>query len=330
MLHIVFIADDNYIKFLAVLMMSIVKKTQKATKDDKKYSFHILSDFITEENHQKLRRFEEELCAIYPCEILTHIVENNEFKGAKAWGFEEAGANHLTYLRFYIADFIKAERCLYLDVDMLAMGDFRELFEMDLGDKFAAVVLDSLYLPKHTIPARNSSNEDILLNPNHHFNAGFLLLNVKKFKEADIKTGALNFLNDYAPTLCDQDILNILFADEILYLPLEYNFVRFSCEPHRIFKGDGENHTIRYTKEEHFKALKNLKIVHYNTNIKPWKYPDDMEDKLTVSFHKTWWDEALQTPIFSEELSLINQKLRRKWKWTFRRMRRRLKNLLRL
>ncbi|MCR6576927.1 glycosyltransferase family 8 protein, partial [Campylobacter insulaenigrae] len=236
----------------------------------------------------KINYFEQELNKIIPCKISIHKVKNNEFQNARAWGFEN-NKNHLTYLRFYIDEFINADVCLYLDVDMLVVDDISELFSLDLKDKFGACVLDSIYMPDHTIQAKNNE-ENIKLNPNYHFNAGFLLLNLKEWKKANIKKQALEFLKLYDPIFCDQDILNIIFKDKIYLLPLEWNFVRFSLMQNVTFKCEDENYMIRYTRKQHEYALSNLKIIHYNTDIKPWKFSHDFKDNsLVQSFHKTWW-----------------------------------------
>ncbi|WP_291952780.1 glycosyltransferase family 8 protein [Campylobacter sp.] len=304
MLNIVFCSDDNYIKYLSVLIYSIVKNINI----NNKINFHIISDFISKNNLNKISDFEQELNKIIQCKILIHKVKNNEFKNARAWGFENS-KNHLTYLRFYIDEFINADVCLYLDVDMLVVSDISELFSLDLKDKFCACVLDSIYMPNHTISARNNK-KDIKLNPNYHFNAGFLLLNLREWKKANIRKQALEFLKLYDPIFCDQDVLNIIFKDKIYLLPLEWNFVRFSLVQNATFKCECENYMIRYTRKQHEYALSNLKIIHYNTDIKPWKFSYDFEDNLVKSFHKKWWNYAFNTPIFQKELIELNMKLK--------------------
>ncbi|TWO27861.1 hypothetical protein ZA01_00880 [Campylobacter insulaenigrae] len=87
-------------------------------------------------------------------------------------------------------------------------------------------------------------------------------------EKSKYKKQALEFLKLYDPIFCDQDILNIIFKDKIYLLPLEWNFVRFSLMQNVTFKCEDENYMIRYTRKQHEYALSNLKIIHYNTDIK--------------------------------------------------------------
>ena len=64
--------------------------------------------------------------------------------------------------------------CLYLDVDMLALNDIRELFSLDMTDKVAGVIeifnIQGLY-------AKNPQDENFYFK-DFYFNAGFLLINL--------------------------------------------------------------------------------------------------------------------------------------------------------
>ncbi len=55
MYHIVFHADENYIKYTSVLIISIIKNTDpKNHFQNKPYSFYILNNFVGEETREKL------------------------------------------------------------------------------------------------------------------------------------------------------------------------------------------------------------------------------------------------------------------------------------
>lgn len=90
MFHIVFNADENYIKYLSVLLVNIIQNTDKTKifrdyigggvltqklqeKDEEEgYIFHILSDTLSQECQDKLQALQEQLSLIYPCEIRIH------------------------------------------------------------------------------------------------------------------------------------------------------------------------------------------------------------------------------------------------------------------
>lgn len=169
MFHIVFNADENYIKFSAVLITSIVKNTnlsksfkelcEQSPKDfiekyehlnydslsekeqKEGYIFHILSNFVSDETQKKLEKLCEELNLIYPCQIHIHIIDEKEFEH-----FPKSGAAYKTYIPYYRLKapfFVEdLQKCLYLDSDMLCLCDIRELFAIDLKDKILAVIND--------------------------------------------------------------------------------------------------------------------------------------------------------------------------------------------
>lgn len=322
MFHIVINSDEKYIKYTAVLLYSIVKSSVNFTtqevdrevgKNREKYIFHILTDFISPKTQQKLQKFQKQLNILYPCEISLHYVNQSVFEGLNKWGFEKK-QNYLTYYRLLLKHFLPKDLkiCLYLDVDMLVVRDLRELFTIDLGDNFAGVVLDSIFIKRHIIPSKNAQYQDIILNPNWQFNGGFLLINLQLWRSENIEQKALNFLQNYNPRFLDQDTLNVLFGDKTFKLGLEWNFVIFSTSNNAVFKGENEKYTVRYTRDEHNLALKNLKIIHYNTSLKPWKIL--IQDKKCMqNLHNQriykWWEYALKTPIFNTDIKMLKYQL---------------------
>lgn len=55
MYHIVFNTNENYIKYISALIIGIIKNTNpKNHFQNKSYSFHILSNFVSEETRKKL------------------------------------------------------------------------------------------------------------------------------------------------------------------------------------------------------------------------------------------------------------------------------------
>lgn len=237
------------------------------------------------------------------------------FEGLNKWGFERK-QNYLTYYRLLLERFLPKDldKCLYLDVDMLVVGDLRELFTIDLGDNFAGVVLESGFVGTHTIPSKNSSFpfQDIILTPTGYFNAGFIFVNLQAWRSGKIEQKALEFLQNYNPIYLDQDTLNVLFGENTLKLGLEWNFDVALTRENAIFKGENKEYTIRYTRAEHENALKNLKIIHYNTGSKPWKSLIKKK-KCKQNLHNErickWWKYALQTPIFGLDIKMLRFKL---------------------
>ncbi len=329
MFHIVFSADENYIKYTAVLIASIVKNTdsQQSFKDfcdtqvikgifshfgdydlsvvsnqsnaQEGYVFHILSNSVSEETKDKLNQLEKALSKDYPCQIIVHIMQESEFKVFPASG--AAHSNYLPYYRLKLGAFLEEsiEKCLYLDSDMLCLFDIRELFAIDLKGKVVAVVGDCGTKRRKIRYVESQVKHTHYFDANY-FNSGFLLINTKEYQQQNIwqKCENLASLCTYI-TAADQDLLNATIPqDMILKLPLAYNFQTINfC--YAICKDEQKNR-LNYTREEFTKSFKNPKILHYGE--KPWKYLKSYLDSGGKNISAIWWEYVKITPAFGEEL----------------------------
>ncbi|WP_334094423.1 glycosyltransferase family 8 protein [Helicobacter typhlonius] len=323
MFHIVFNADENYIKYLSVLLVNIIQNTDKTKifrdyigggvltqklqeKDEEEgYIFHILSDTLSQECQDKLQALQEQLSLIYPCEIRIHIVDDSIFAHFPKWGFEKQ-KNYIAYYRILLSRFVpeEIERCLYIDVDALILCDIREIFAMDLGEYIAAAVNSPL--PKGANAriepfilqsvSKNGEGFDMRKNLSCYFCSGFMLFNMSLYRANHIETQCFEFLQHYIPQCPDQDALNVALNEKILILPEEYGFLL--------------GHIYNKGFEAYTQILPNAKIVHYNNYAKPWRTPaqniqSHSKFVLFYPYYQRWWDIASQAPTFNKELKRI-------------------------
>lgn len=84
--------------------------------------FHIISDFLSDDSRVRFAHLAKDLSEIYPCEIKIHICDDVMFNG-----LPRLNGNYLAYFRFFIPRFMpqNCAMCLYLDIDMLVVGDLR-------------------------------------------------------------------------------------------------------------------------------------------------------------------------------------------------------------
>lgn len=140
--------------------------------EKKPYIFHILTDKIENQSEQKLNELEKNLNLKYPCEIQIHIMSDEDFQGKGKWKGSFV-ANFILKFDEVLSD--EVDKALCLDVDMFVFTDLRELFELDLKDKIAAVVYG-------------------YDNDRKYFNSGFVLFNVKEYKRLNLRKQALDYL----------------------------------------------------------------------------------------------------------------------------------------
>lgn len=199
MFHIFFSADENYIKFVAPLIFSIIKSTKSNQKfinfahsqnNDctEGYVFHILSaKAINSDSIQRLELLCAKLSNIYPCNVVNHAVNDKLFaeNNVPIWK-----GNYQAYLRFFIDNFLDPEvsRCLYLDVDMIVLDDIRRLWTVDITNATLMVA----HLPD-------------VFNQNF-FNSGFIFFNIKKWRENNYQSKCIDYTIKHRSL--DQDTLN--------------------------------------------------------------------------------------------------------------------------
>ncbi|CBG40340.1 glycosyltransferase family 8 protein [Helicobacter mustelae] len=287
MFPIVFNVNQEYMKYMAVLCFSIIKNTKPSENKDpshhrgtttlEPYCFYVLTDGVDQQTQDKIHALEASLSAIYPCKILLHIISDKDFKG-----LPKLNGNYLTYFRIKLASLLPQDlkTCLYLDVDMLCLSDIRELFCFSLQDAVLGAVLDADFKKSRIMPARDStkgSKKGFSLNVSCYFNAGLLLINLQEWRKQNIEQKCFDFLAQYHPICHDQDALNaVLDGNNIKLLPLAWNFMIHHLEAREYggnlcFQGEGRNPTSAYKRAEYEDARKNKKILHFLTNLKPWK-----------------------------------------------------------
>ncbi len=114
-------------------------------------------------------------------------------------------------------------RLLYIDSDMVILGDVRELWATDLAGNALAAVLDAY------INADEFADRWELPKGPRYFNAGLQLIDLTKVREGNLFSRALDFVvrNDEKLLLGDQDALNAVFWGRWTSLDPAWNVQRF-------------------------------------------------------------------------------------------------------
>jgi UDP-glucose:(glucosyl)LPS alpha-1,3-glucosyltransferase len=248
-LNVAYGIDKNFFLGCAVSITSIL-----LTNPNLSFSFHIFTNYIDDELENKL----EQLSCKYNTEITTYLVDDNNLSTlptTKNWTIA-------TYFRFIVADYFceKVDKILYLDADIICKGHLDELFTIDFDNNTAYVVTekDPIWWKKCAIR---------LDEPNlssGYFNAGFLLINLKKWQEFNVNSKALKLLSDsnLSPkfTHLDQDVLNLLLFNKVKYLDKKYN------------QQVNINYELKYKTKinGYFPITDETILIHYIGPTKPW------------------------------------------------------------
>ncbi len=297
--HIVFNVNDSYIKYLAVLCFSIIQNSKPHhVRDKKSYTFHLLTDGLLKDTKVKISQLQKRLNQIHPCRFIIYTLSDEDFVG-----LPKLCGNYLTYFRLKLGSFLPKEikKVLYLDVDMLCVGDIREIFEMDLGGRVLGAVIDAHYTHLRIMQNKDSHQEGLRLNVSTYFNAGLLFIDLEEWRSQKIEEQLFAFLKSYIPQWHDQDTLNAVLSDKLLILPLQWNFMLGHFEANYA-NFDGKYRTLAYSKETYLKAKQEAKIWHFLTPQKPWNHVIQDVNPGFIEYVKKYREIALQTPIFSYEL----------------------------
>lgn len=286
---IVFATDKFYLPYLSVAITSLIASSSK----DHNYDIVVLYTDIDNKNITKfLNSFHLKENFSLRFLNVTDIFDSMDVKDF----YIEIHVTLATYLRFFIGNLLlKYDKVLYLDCDILIKEDVYNLYAIDLeGHPIgAASDIREIY---HAFKNNNSSGRnwrDYLIDTlglkdyTSYFQAGVLLLDLDKFRKKDLQTKLLESLKRIKrPILSDQDILNSVLFNQVKYFQVNWNLewqLEFEYPQFRLDMPEK-------LKQEYIEALKNPKIIHYASPIKPWKNWGDF-----YNFSADWWLTARNT-----------------------------------
>lgn len=242
-LAIALASDDDYCRYLAVTMASILKNAAQEDILD----FYILDAGISPANKKRLTALQR----IKKFSIDFVKVDARPFEGMPILQ-KASHANVVTYYRFMLAELMpNLERVIYLDCDTIVLKSLQHVGEMPLENKCLAATGDqSTMIAAHK--ARTGMKPDSL-----YFNAGFMVCDLAKWRKEKMSEKffeARKRLDERKVfDFGDQDAMNLALEGKVLELPWVYN-------ANMIFWGDTK------TAKKH---ASELVIAHYISADKP-------------------------------------------------------------
>lgn len=268
---IFFSIDDGYAPYLAVALRSAIRNSSP----DRCYRAIILHTELSEENQMKLASLESPNFSIEFYQMK---------KGLEA--ITDRRSNYLRcdyftltiYFRLFIPKmFPELDKGIYIDSDVVVLGDLAELYDIELGDDYIGACNDKSVV--EVPPLARYMEECIGVDRSEYINSGVLLMNLKALRENKFDEHFLNLLNTYhfdsiAP---DQDYINAICNGRIRYLGEEWDAMPNDNAP----------------------ELEGAKIIHYNLFSKPWCYDD-------IQYEEYFWEYANESAYLSEIIEFKN------------------------
>jgi lipopolysaccharide biosynthesis glycosyltransferase len=204
MINVLFGLDEKYAKYCATTIISILQN-HKLHSDENKIHFFFIGN-LKKESKAKLISLKK----IQHFEYTFLEIDTSEFDGLPKL---PANITIAGYNRLMATELLPKEvsRIIYLDCDIVLNADIKHIWEIDINNYLLAAVRDKLY----------KDYKDT------YFNSGFMFLNLKELRDFDFYNKWKNYSkthpNIFELKFGDQDILNAITEDRIMFLSEDYN-----------------------------------------------------------------------------------------------------------
>lgn len=247
-----FAVDDNYVKFLSITLESIFDNASK----DYSYDVVVLNTGLKDESKELLNKYNNDYVNVIYFDLSEKL--NNVSKDLKVRDYYSKA----TYYRLFIQDlFPQYNKALYLDCDIVVLGDISKLYNHDLKNNLVGAIPDAAV--QITPEFIEYVNKGLGIKEEHYFNAGVLLMNLEGFRNYNLEKKFMKLLKTYTFEIAqDQDYLNVLTKDRVLYIDDSWNVMPL-----------GNN-------------VKPLNLIHYNLSFKPWKYDNIQYEEYFYKYSK--------------------------------------------
>lgn len=254
---IFFACDDRYAPYLGVALRSLIDHASPRYT----YRVYVLINTLSEDNRNNLQSMQNERTTV------EFVNVRDKLDGLGSMLHLRDYYTQATYYRFFIPDlFPQYRKGLYLDCDILVLGDISRLWRVDLGLDLCAAIPEEVMAQ---VPVFGDYVEQVLGIPREeYFSAGILLMNLAEMRRCRLEEAFVDLLGrrTYRVTQ-DQDYLNVLRFNRVHLLGTEWNYTAFPDSDHGPLP----------------------EIVHFKINWKPWHYEG-------VAFESYFWSYAEETP----------------------------------
>lgn len=258
MMHIAFCTDTNYIIPTGVAMISVCENNKEEI-----ITFHLV---ITDEATDNIDIKEKVKPLLDIAAKYSKMANVYRMPESRISEFVCNGTVYVTttaFSRIFLPEILDSsiKKVLYLDCDLICDGSLSDLWNITLPEDCPiGAIVDCNYASprKHQIAEIPSTAK--------YINSGVLLMNLDCWRNNNYIDLSVNVALDKRFPMLDQDLLNHLFYENILYLPIKYNM-----QIATLLDGIDNCHIDMAYYEEIKEACINPIIIHYLTANKPWK-----------------------------------------------------------
>lgn|GEM_PF-785359 len=257
-------SDENYAMPLAVMLFSLVSNIKTGTC----VHIYVLSLGITCETQNRLRDISQRSDIELTIDFIE--VDADRLDNLPLSGHIPAAS----YLRLFLPALLPEayDKVLFLDPDILIRNDITPLWDLDVNGYYLLAAPDPL-IPSISSVGGPYNWKAIGIPPdNLYFNAGVLLINLKKWREDNLTAKALKYVEENSGHLTyhDQEALNAVCYASWAEFDMMWNVLMVMLRKARATNPPSK--LQRYI-ESNFDDLWNRPaICHFASPIKPWTH----------------------------------------------------------
>lgn len=225
---------------------------------DVNYVFHIMLDT------DNIEQFEPQFKQLQRDDFKIDLISSSKTKGM----LPQSEQNKMTFQKCFAPYlFPQLDQVLWLDADLIvAKEGIDQLFQIELGDYYVAAAYD---VPIQYVEI----HEREICEVNNYFNAGVMMLNLKKIRKDGLdkvlEYDCLHYPSNLRSKLKDQPLFNYRFKQNVLWISQIYNNITYGA-------------TLRYVAANNifFKQYgcqkasdlnKDTIVFHFAGALKPWR-----------------------------------------------------------
>lgn len=278
-LNIAYSSDNNYVKHVGVSMTSLFLNNVKAEE----IYIYLVDNGISAENKEKLI----EIADKYNRNLI--FIKFNELCG----GLETDNSYPLSsYARLFLSKIEGIDKIIYMDCDSIICSSLEQLWNIDIEEYYVSGVLDNV---------NEYYKTSIGLDKNFKYiNAGFLVINLKKWRNDNLERKFIDFINKYKGSVPhhDQGTINAVCKEKIYIIHPKYNLQppMLNFTEKEILKLDDINEY--YSQTELDEAKQNPCFIHFTNGFynRPWNIDSThpLKDVYLYYLNQTIWKNRLE------------------------------------
>lgn len=217
-IHVAFGVDSKYLPAVAACMHSIATKNENM-----RIQFHVITTSLLQSDVEQLAAFAERNAIT----VEVHTIGRERLSKLPAPMTPRfSGA---IYYRLLICEILEgiASRVLYLDADIICLGNMADITRTKMNGKIVAAVPD--------VPRSQDKNKGNigLVTDEPYFNSGVLYIDIEKWNRNHVTQNVIKTLidSDGKFPYPDQDALNKVLSGKVAFIDKRWNLFRNHLKP---------------------------------------------------------------------------------------------------